>query len=249
MYSFKSRVRYSEVEENGNLTVSAIMRYMADCAMFDSIAIDYDLDRLNEQNMGWYITEWQVRINKRPVLGQDIVINTWAYKFRGMMGFRNFDIETEDGEKLVEADSMWIFMDLKQLKPINVPDDMSAGFVSETPINRKWLPRKIPKSYEIEAKQDIKDIDFTFKVRQMHIDTNHHMNNSRYIEAVTECLDDDSKVSYIRASYKQVAYKGDIINVSAADIDNGVQAVLYNDDTEFAVVEFYFDLDKIEGIE
>ena len=56
-------------------------------------------------------------------------------------------------------------------------------------------------------------------------------------------------VSYIRASYKQVALKDDVINVSYADINNGIQAALYNGETEYAVVELYYDLDKIEGIE
>ena len=83
----------------------------------------------------------------------------------------------------------------------------------------------------------------------MHIDTNHHMNNSRYIEAATECLDDDSKVSYIRASYKQVAYKDDVVKVSSESIDNGVQVVLYNEENEFAVIEMYEDLGKIDGID
>ena len=248
MYSFTSRVRYSEVDENGLMSIAAVMRYMVDCAMFDSIAIDYDLGRLNDNDLGWYITEWQIRINKRPILGQDIVINTWAYKFRSMMGFRNFSIETTDGERLVEADSMWVLMNLAKLKPATVPEDMAEGFTSPSPINRTWLPRKIKKCDKLQDKIDSGDCDYSFVVRQLHIDTNHHMNNSRYIEAATECLD-DTKISYIRASYQQVAYKDDTIKVSTADVDNGMQAVLYNDDTEFAVVEMLYDLDKIEGIE
>ena len=247
MYTFTSRVRHSEVDENGNLSIPAIMKYMTDCAMFDSIAINYDLDRLNENDLGWYITEWQIRINERPVLGQEIVINTWAYKFRGMMGFRNFDIETLDGRHLIESDSMWVLMNLKTLKPARVPEDMSGGFLSETGVHRKWLGRRIDKCDEFVKKQENGEADYTFTVRQMHIDTNHHMNNARYIEAATECLD-DADVSYIRAHYKQAAYKGDVVKVSNADIDNGMQVALYNDDTEFADIEMLYNLDKIEGI-
>ena len=249
MYQFTSRVRYSEVNEEGFLSLSAIMRYMADCAMFDSIYIDYDLDRLNREDLGWYITEWQIRINDRPKVGEDVVIKTWAYRFRGMIGFRNFTIESPQGKRFVEADSMWILMNLKTLKPVNVPEDMAEGFTTPSEVKRKWLPRKIPKCDEVERKQKQGECDYTFTVRQMHIDTNHHMNNSRYIEAVAECLDDDFDISYIRASYKQVAYKGDVVKVTTADIDNGMQGVLYNDDTEFAIVEMYEDLNKIEGIE
>ena len=79
----------------------------------------------------------------------------------------------------------------------------------------------------------------------MHIDTNHHMNNSRYIEAATECLDDDLDVMYLRASYQNVAYKDDVISVSSASIDDGVQMALYNDETQFAVVEMLYSLDSV----
>lgn len=249
MHSFISRVRYSEVDEYGVMSISAIMRYMTDCSMFHSIAIDYDLEQLNEEDLGWYITEWQVRINKRPVLGQEIVIKTWPYKFRAMMGFRNFTIETTDGDRLVEADSMWILMNLKKLKPTNVPQKMADDFTCESEVHRKWLSRKIPVCDLLQNKVDNGECDYSFRVRQMHIDTNHHMNNSRYIEAATECLDDDSKVSYIRASYKQVAYKDDVVKVSSESIDNGLQVVLYNEENEFAVIEMYEDLGKIDGID
>ncbi len=248
MHSFTSRVRYSEVDEYGVMSISAIMRYMTDCSMFHSIAIDYDLDRLNEEDLGWYITEWQIRINKRPVLGQEIVIKTWPYKFRAMMGFRNFTIETIDGDRLVEADSMWVLMNLKKLKPTTVPEKMAEDFTCESEVHRKWLSRKIPLCNELQSKIENKDADYNFKVRQMHIDTNHHMNNSRYIEAATECLDEDADVSYIRASYQNVAYKDDVILVSSVSIDDGVQMVLYNDDTQFAVVEMLHSLDKVDAM-
>ena len=43
--------------------------------------------------------------------------------------------------------------------------------------------------------------------------------------------------------------RDDIVKVSTSDIDNGMQTVLYNDDTEFAVIEMLYNLDKIEDID
>ena len=47
--------------------------------------------------------------------------------------------------------------------------------------------------------------------------------------------------------YKEVylAYKDDVISVSSADIDDGVQMALYNDETQFAVVEMLYSLDSV----
>ena len=46
-----------------------------------------------------------------------------------------------------------------------------------------------------------------------------------------------------------MAYKDDVVKVSSEPIDNGLQVVLYNEENEFAVIEMYEELDKIEGIE
>ena len=47
--------------------------------------------------------------------------------------------------------------------------------------------------------------------------------------------------------YKEVylAYKDDVISVSSASIDDGVQMALYNDETQFAVVEMLYSLDSV----
>ena len=36
MYTFDSRVRYSETDEEGRLTVTGIINYMQDCSTFQS---------------------------------------------------------------------------------------------------------------------------------------------------------------------------------------------------------------------
>ena len=36
MYTFDSRVRYSETDEEGNLSVVGIMNYLQDCSTFQS---------------------------------------------------------------------------------------------------------------------------------------------------------------------------------------------------------------------
>ncbi len=237
MYEFKSRVRHSEINEYGLLSIPSIMRYMTDCCMFHSIEIDYDLKRLQDAGEGWYVTMWQVDIKRRPQVGDDIIIKTWPYKFRGMIGFRNFSIETPDGEELVTADSMWVYMNIIDKKPKSVPLDMAEGFCCEKGFEQEWLPRKIRKSDGIIDKQENLKEDYIFEVMQQHIDTNHHMNNACYIEAAMEGVEDDSNISYIRAEYKNVAYKGDKVRVAHDNIENGVQTVLFDENTEFAVVE------------
>ena len=45
MYYFDDRVRYSECDENGDLSLVAMMNYLQDCSTFHSESLDVGLDR------------------------------------------------------------------------------------------------------------------------------------------------------------------------------------------------------------
>ena len=50
MYTFDSRVRYSETDEEGNLSVVGIMNYLQDCSTFQSEDLKLGISYLNEEN-------------------------------------------------------------------------------------------------------------------------------------------------------------------------------------------------------
>ena len=46
MYEFDSRVRYSEVDHHGTMTVPALINYFQDCSTFQSEQLGYGMDVL-----------------------------------------------------------------------------------------------------------------------------------------------------------------------------------------------------------
>ena len=48
MYTFDSRVRYSETDKDGRLSLNGIINYMQDCTNFQSEDIGVGIDFLNE---------------------------------------------------------------------------------------------------------------------------------------------------------------------------------------------------------
>ena len=50
MYTFDSRVRYSETDENGNLSLESLIDYMQDCTNFQSedlgVGLEYHRQRI-----------------------------------------------------------------------------------------------------------------------------------------------------------------------------------------------------------
>ena len=67
-YSFSSRVRYSEIGENGFLTLPGILNYFQDCTTFQSEDIGLGMDSLKERKRIWVLSAWQVIVKRYPAL-------------------------------------------------------------------------------------------------------------------------------------------------------------------------------------
>ncbi len=98
-YSFESRVRFSEIGEDGCLTLPGVLDYFQDCCTFESEQTGLGMEVLKAQKRAWVLSAWQVIVKRYPKLGENINVTTIPYGFRGFIGMRNFILETMDGEK------------------------------------------------------------------------------------------------------------------------------------------------------
>ena len=84
MYSFKSRVRYSEVDNEKKMDMYSIINYFQDCSTFQSEDIGMGLAYLEKNKRVWLMNAWQIVVNRFPSLGEEITVSTWAYDFNSM---------------------------------------------------------------------------------------------------------------------------------------------------------------------
>lgn len=110
MYTFTSRVRFSETDENGKLSLAGIMNYLQDCSVFHSEDVGNGTDVLKKRDRVWLLNSWQIIIKKRPRCCEYIEIGTQAYQFKGTLGKRNFCIQRADGTQCVVANSNWVLV-------------------------------------------------------------------------------------------------------------------------------------------
>ena len=55
MYEFDSRVRYSEVDHHGTMTVPALINYFQDCSTFQSEDLGIGTTVLKEEKRAWLL--------------------------------------------------------------------------------------------------------------------------------------------------------------------------------------------------
>ena len=202
MYKMEGRVRYSECATDNKIKIPAIINYFQDCTTENSEKIGVGHDFLVKRKRAWILNSWQVEINRRPTVREEIDVFTWATGFKGVFGPRDFCMKTSEGEELARAHSLWVYIDTESGRPVKPTEDEIAVYEMGEPLSMEEVSRKI-KVPEGAIKVD------TFPVHKYHIDTNAHVNNSRYIELACEALPEDFEVKKLRVEYKKAAVLGD----------------------------------------
>ncbi len=220
MYEFQSRIRYSELDSEGRLSPAAIINYLQDCSTFQSESVGLGLDYLNERHQAWWLSSWQIVIDRYPKLGDEIRIGTWPYDFRGIYGYRNFYIRDMAGQYMVRANSIWFLFDTAAGRPIRAGEDQIRGYGGlEERIPMEYAPRHIALPAEYEEGSPV-------TVARHHLDTNHHVNNAQYVQIAREYLPEDIRIAELRVEYKKSAYLGDVMIPRISRVQEGYVVAL-----------------------
>lgn len=241
MYTFNSRIRYSETDEDKMLTVPKLIDYFQDCSTFQSEDSGAGLDYMEQIKMVWVVASWQLEIKRLPHLGERIVIGTLPYAFKSFLGYRNFCMMTEDGEVLCVANSLWSLLSTETGKPVNASQEMRDKFPLEERLEMNYAARKITLSEDRVKKE-------SFVIEHQHVDANHHVNNGQYVNMAAKFLPAgfEKQVKSLRVEYKVQAHLGDVFVPMVSVNDDTCVISLENEQGKpYAVVEF----SRVEGKE
>ena len=73
MYSFQTRVRYSECNTKQEASLTALLDYLQDCCTFQSEQLGVGVEYLEEHHVAWILSSWQVDILRYPKLGEQLI--------------------------------------------------------------------------------------------------------------------------------------------------------------------------------
>ena len=234
MYTFQSRIRYSEVGSDGRLTLESLLDYFQDASTFHSEDLGLGVAYLKEKSMAWVLSSWQIVVERYPGLCENVVIGTAPYDFKGFIGCRNFWMETEDGERIAYANSIWSLMDIVKMKPAKPPVEMLEDYTLSEKIAMDYAPRRIAIPDNGQAQEEI-------QVRPHHLDTNGHVNNGQYVRMAMDYIPGDFRIRQMRAEYKKQAVLHDrILPTAAVNAEKTLYTIALNgeDGKPYSIVEF-----------
>ena len=140
--------------------------------------------------------------------------------------------ERQDGERMAYANSVWVLMDTKKGIPVRVTKEISDAYGLDPQLPMQCSERKIMLPEKYEEKDSL-------VVPSFFIDTNHHMNNTRYVQVAMEYVPKEFQTMEVRVEYKKAAMCRDVIVPHVTIEDPRVTVALCAPDGQlYAVVVF-----------
>lgn len=172
------------------------------CALWHATGADLAL-----QGLMWVVVRYEVRLNHAFTPGEKLRLTTWASQFRHRMSQRNYVAYDAAGEPVLTAAGIWAVVDRKTRSMVN-PDEYEIQFECEkTGLEppRPESPIKIPTEEELR-----------YTVQEEVLDTNRHMNNTRYFDLVHQCTEKETgtmRPVRIQAVFMNEALLGDQLSI------------------------------------
>jgi acyl-ACP thioesterase len=232
MYSFESRVRYSETDYNKIMTPTSIINYFQDCSNSHSEDVGAGIAYLNQLQRAWILNSWQLEIKRFPQLDELITVGTWPYEFKGMYGHRNFIMYDKQQHVVAVANTIWVLMDTQAQRPTKVQVADTSPYILEPAYDMKYEERKLPVKEPLIAYP-------SFPVTISCLDMFHHVNNGQYVRLAQDLIPSTFTIHQVCAEYRKSAVLNDIIypylNIDA----NEITVVLANKELNpYAIVRF-----------
>ncbi len=230
-HNYEAKVGYSEIGQNGSMTIGAMIDRMQDSSNLHSQEIGDGFEDLGSRGRAWLVNSWQIVFCKPLKMGDLMRVSSWAYGYDKMFGYRNYMIQDDNGEICVKASARWILFDVEKQRILRIkPEDIEMYGIEEK-IDMEYTSRKVSIPKHAETVDEI-------KIRGYQIDTNNHVNNSWYAKIACDYFTGDREIKQLCIEYKKAAVKDDIVKVGIAK-NGDVETVILTDiqDKIYCIVE------------
>lgn len=225
MFSEKVRIRFSEVDSSGFLTMQGLLRLFQD--FIYSYCETHNIGRKFARETGctWFRLSWQIDVIKMPKILDEVTFSATITEIRQSLAYIEIKMSGADGTLFSIANDMLAFVNIEDGTPaVQTPDMWPLEDFGEGS-GHEFRGRRIPVT---------KILKFNplpeFKVENHFLDLNGHANNVRLIEKALEISGfQNYDVKSLRAEFKNQVLPDWTIYPSICSADGVVKVQFKNE--------------------
>lgn len=131
MQIFKTllRVRHYEMDALGHVNNAVYQNYLEQTAIEHSEHLGLTLDVYQQSGGVFVMRRVEIDYLRPAVAGDTLEVTTWLREIRGTRAYRRYEIRKQNQEELlVTAEALWVWVDVKTMRPRPIPSVMLDKF-------------------------------------------------------------------------------------------------------------------------
>ena len=193
----------------GRMTPASILLMIQEVAGKHCTALSVDYDTLAKRRMFWAVTRHRVQVSRMPRLGETIRVETWPMPTTRVAYPRSVVAYDAAGNECFRAISLWVLMNLDTRNMI-LPGKSGISVVGSLRGLELPSPGSLALMDHTQTRQ--RQVCFT------DLDRNGHMNNTRYLNWVSDLLPSafhqEHEVKEFTICYHAEAREGQLLDLS-----------------------------------
>ncbi len=128
-FEIHRRVIWQDLDPVQHVNNAVYLNYVEECGMQVLAAHGWPINRMLEDNFAILIRRHQIQYRQPAILGDELIISTWASYVRRSHATRHYVIQRKsDGVQLATVHSLGVWVNLESGKPMRIPEDFLSDF-------------------------------------------------------------------------------------------------------------------------
>ena len=188
-YQMKMKIPFDMADMNGHIKLPDVILLSLQVSGMQSIELGVsDKAILEDYNLVWIITEYDIEVVRLPRFAEEITIETEALSYNRLFCYRRFTIYDDAGQELIHMMATFVLMDRDSRKVHVVEPEIVAPYQSD-------FDKKLIRGSKYESLEE--PISKDYHVRFYDLDMNGHVNNSKYLDWIFEVMGANFLTQYI----------------------------------------------------
>ena len=117
------------IDELGHVSNLKYLAWMQDIAIQHSAARGWPVERYLDNGAVWVVRSHFITYMRPAFAGETITVRTWVAGFRQRSSSRRYLVQRSNDQRvLVEAETVWVYVDRQSGRPGRIPDELRAAF-------------------------------------------------------------------------------------------------------------------------
>lgn len=214
-YEKKYALRTSDFNRFGHMKAAAVLDLFQSAAAEHSIALGCGADALLKKKLLWVLARVQYEVSAIAREYSTVTVKTWPLAPSHVSFGREYTIRDEDGNVLIRGSSEWavIHSETRKLMPMQEIYPEGISFLSE---------ENFPGSFGGVPLFPAEGTPYRLTPGFSDIDSNGHVNNTRYAEFVTDAINPERGIAAFSINYRREVMAGEPLSVYRKDADGEI---------------------------